>query len=342
LTIKGRYFIEDGQYDYTFQSLKKFPFNLKKSTTSYSSTNYIDWNNGGPYDATVNIEAVYTAKDVSFAPLVNSGLFTSGTIGAGARDDVNVLATLTGNLFRPKFDFKLDFPNDNSAYNSPDFQLAIQQIQQNQNELNKQVAYLIVFNSFAPYENISGANPFSEFTYNTISGLLFGKVNEQLNRILSKILPSNATFSFTGSLYNRDAFNQTSKGIFGLPNQSNINVGLALPLFNERANISLGGTFDVPLQDNYQTSLRLFPDVTLELLLNKSGSIKATFFYKQNLDFLTGTAPGSIVPRRYGTSISYGREFDNLGELFGKKKPKPLKVRDTLTTSTDSTATGSH
>jgi hypothetical protein len=338
LNIRGRYDIEEGLYNYTFQSLKKFPFKLRKE-----GDNYIVWD-GGAYDANVHLEAVYTAQDVSFAPLVTSGLL--GKSLTTQRDDVNVLATLTGNLFRPKFDFTLDFPNKNVAYNSPDFQLAIQQIQQNQNELNKQVAYLIVFNSFAPYENVSGANPFSEFTYNTISGLLFGKVNEQLNKILSRILPSNATFSFTGSLYNRDAFSQTSKGVFGLPNQSNINVGLALPLFNERAHITLGGTFDVPLQGgaDYQTTLRLFPDVSLELLLNKSGSIKATFFYKQNLDFLMGTAPQSIVPRRYGTSISYGREFDNLGELFGKKRPKPVRVQtDTIQKpSADSVGAGTH
>lgn len=314
LSIRGRYEITEGRYDYTFQSLKKFPFNLRKGN------NYIVWE-GDPYEAKVHLDAVYTAEDVSFAPLVSSGLITPSLIGAGSRADVNVLATLTGDLFRPDFAFKLDFPNNNPVYNTPDFQLAIQQIEKNQNELNKQVAYLIVFNSFAPYENIAGVNPFSELTYSTISGLLFGKVNEQLNRILSKILPTNATFSFTGSLYNRDAFSQTRQGMFGLPNQSNINVGLGLPLFNERARITLGGTFDVPLQDDIQTSLRLFPDVSLELLLNKTGSIKATFFYKQNVDFLTGTnTPGTgLVPRRYGTSISYGREFDNLRELFKRK-----------------------
>jgi hypothetical protein len=340
LTIRGRYNIEDGRYDYTFQSLKKFPFVLRKG-----GNNYITWE-GGAYDANVHLDAIYTAEDVSFAPLVNSGLFTQGTIGASARDDVNVLATLTGNLFRPNFDFKLEFPNDNNAYNDPRFQLAIQQIEKNQNELNKQVAYLIVFNSFAPYENISGTNPFSELTYNTISGLLFGKVNEQLNRILSKILPSNATFKFTGSLYNRDALNSTSKGIFGLPNQSNINASLALPLFNERAHITLGGTFDVPLQSqaDYQTTLRLLPDVSLDLMLNKTGSIKATFFYKQSVDFLTGvTSAGTgLVPKRYGTSISYGREFDNLGELFrknSKNKKASNNLPDTIPAKQDSTRT---
>ena len=341
LTIRGRYDIEEGRYNFTFQSLKKFPFNLKKG-----GNNYISWA-GDAYDATVHLDAIYTAQNVSFAPLVNSGLFEKGVVDAGARDDVNVLATLTGNLFRPNFDFKLEFPNTNNSYNRPEFQLAIQQIQKNQNELNKQVAYLIVFNSFAPYENLSGTNPFSELTYNTLSSLLFGKVNEQLNRILSKILPSNSTFSVTGSLYNREALstNSQSQGSF-MPNQSNINVGLALPLFNERAHINLGGTFDVPLQADYQTTLRLFPDVSLELLLNKTGSIRAIFFYKQSVDYMSATSsPGAgIAPKRYGASISYGREFDKIGELFGKKSPQPSKILvDTIQKpAVDTTTTGTH
>lgn len=325
LTIRGRYTIDEGNYQFNFQSLFNKPFILRKG-----GNNYIEWN-GDPYDARVHLDAVYTAKDVSFAPLVNSGLLTSNIVGAGVRDDVNVLATLTGNLFRPDFSFQLEFPNSNQVYNSPDFQLAIQQIEKNQNEMNKQVAYLIVFNSFAPYENLStaGISPFAgELTYNTISGLLFGKVNEQLNRILSKILPSNATFSLTGSLYNRNAFMQTNRGVFALPNQTNIGLSLGLPLFNERARITLGGTFDVPLYSDLQTTLRLLPDVSLELLLNKSGSIKATFFFRQNTDLLTGNTPNGVgLPKRYGASISYGREFDNLRELFGKK---PIKIiRDT-------------
>lgn len=344
LTIRGRYDIQEGRYNYTFQSLKKFPFDLKNS--KLGGNNYIIWD-GGAYDANVHLDAVYSAKDVSFAPLVNSGLFENGIVAAGARDDVNVMATLTGNLFRPNFDFKLEFPNTNTLYDDPRFQLAIQQIQKNQNELNKQVAYLIVFNSFAPYENLSGSNPFSELTYNTLSSLLFGKVQEQLNRILSKILPSNATFSFTGSLYNREAFGTASESRF-MPNQSNINVGLAVPLFNERANISVGGTFDVPLSASttadYQATMRLLPDVSLELLLNKTGSIRATFFYKQSLDFLSATpgATAGSVPKRYGASISYGREFNKIGELFGKKTTKPLKPKqDTIQKQTADSATTS-
>ena len=317
LYIQGRYIIDEGDYNFTFQSFLKKPFVLKKG-----GNNFIEWN-GDPYDATVHLEAIYTAEQVSFAPLAST-LFADRSYSA-VRDDVNVLATLTGNLFHPTFDFKLGFPSNNVIYSKPDFTFALQQIEKNPNELNKQVTYLIVFNSFAPFENTSatGFNPFGEFTYNTISGLLFGKVNEQLNRVLAKILRNNnATLNLTGSLYNRNVFDQNSKGVFRLPNQTNLGLSLGLPLFNERGHFTIGGTFDVPLQSSFDQSIRLFPDVTLELLVNKTGSLRATFFYRQNVDFLTGNTPTSIVPRRYGASIGYGKEFDSLSELFEGKKKK--------------------
>ena len=308
----------------------KRPFELRPG-----ANNFIQWD-GDPYEATVNLEAVYTAQDVSFAPLAGN-VFTREF--ASQRDDVNVVATLTGNLFSPSFSFDLEFPNSNPDYNTPDFQLALQQIENNQNELYKQVTYLIVFNSFAPFENTvntTGVNPFGEFTYNTLSGLLFGKINEQLNKILSGILQNNnATLLFTGSLYNSNVFDQNARGEFRLPNQSLVNLGIGLPLFKDRAHFTVGATLDVPLSSDFQQSIRLFPDVTLELLVNKSGSVKATFFYRRNIDFLTGNTVSPIIPRRYGASIGYGKDFNSLGELFRGKK---IQVADTLP-ATDTTGT---
>ena len=331
LTLQGRYNIDAGSYEFTFQSFLKKPFLLKEG-----GNNYIEWN-GDPYDATVHLEAIYTAEKVSFAPLAST-LFSNANY-SNLRDNVNVVATLAGNLFHPSFDFKLEFPSNNVIYTKPDFTFALQQIEKNPNELNKQVTYLIVFNSFAPFENTTatGFNPFGEFTYNTISGLLFGKVNEQLNRILSKILRNNnATLNFTGSLYNRNLVDPNSKNVFRLPDQSNVSLSLALPLFNDRAHFTIGATVDVPLQSDFQQTIRLFPDVTLELLVNKSGSVRASFFYRENMDFFVGNTQTGIIPRRYGASIGYGKEFDSLGDLFGKKKTRAKK--DSIPT-VDSTGT---
>lgn len=335
LSLIGRYNIEEGEYVFTFQSVLG-----KKFTVKPGSNNFIEWN-GDPYEATVHLDAIYTAKNVSFAPLANT-LFASTSGLQTARDDVNVQATLTGDLFKPDFAFRLDFPNNKPIYNTPDFQFAVQQMEKNQNELNKQVTYLIVFNTFAPFENTTdvagGFNPFGEFTYNTISGLLFGEVNKQLNKILSGILPNNNfTLNFTGSLYNRNLLDQNKD--FRLPTTGNLNINLGVPLFNDRVNVQFGGTLDVPLPGDIQQSVRIYPDITIEFLINKSGSLRANIFYRQNVDFMAGTTTTGVIPRRYGASFGYGKEFDNLSDLFGKKKRKALS--DSIRTAPKDT-TGTH
>jgi hypothetical protein len=331
LTLQGRYDIKEGDYLFTFQSVLGKKFKLNKNTN-----NYIAWD-GDPYEATIHIDAIYTAEDVSFAPLANSGFSDAlKTI----RDDVDVYVTMTGSLFHPDFKFDLGFPTSRPVYSSPDFQFAYQQMKKNENELNKQVTYLIVFNTFAPFENTpntGGINPWGEFTYNTISGLLFGKVNEQLNKILSGLLPNNnLTLNFTGSLYNRNLLNE-NKG-FQLPTSGNVNISLGVPLFNNRVNVQFGGTLDVPLAGDIQQTVRIYPDITIEFLINQTGTLRANIFYRQNIDFLTGTAPGSIVPRRYGASVGYGKEFDVLSDLFGGNKAGRTKKKDTASEAkTDST-----
>lgn len=313
LTLTGRYDIEGGEYVFTFQSVFG-----KKFTVKENGNNYIEWN-GDPYEATVHLDAIYTARNVSFAPLAGT-LFASTAGLQSTRDDVEVQTTLTGNLFKPDFRFKLNF-SDKPIYNTPEFQFALQQMESNQNELNKQVTYLIVLNSFAPFEsNVSGGiNPFGEFTYSTISGLLFGELNKQLNKILSGILPNNNfTLNFSGSLYNRNLIGQ-QRGL-QLPTTGNVNVNLGLPLFDDRVNIQFGGTLDVPLPGDIQQTVRIYPDITIEFLINKSGSLRANIFYRENIDFLTGNT--GVIPKRYGASIGYGKEFDGLKDLLKRKKPK--------------------
>jgi hypothetical protein len=143
-----------------------------------------------------------------------------------------------------------------------------------------------------------------------------------MNELLSKVLQqSKLTLNLTGSLYNRNLIEQ--KGLLNF-NQSDVNLSVGGPLFNGRMNFTVGGTFDVPIQGttDFQQTIRLFPDVTIEVLLNKSGSVRASFFYKENIDFLSiSTTAGGLQTRRYGASISYGKEFDSKKKGHGKLKP---------------------
>lgn len=327
LRLSGRFNIEEGDYNFTFQSVFNRPFKVRSGT---NSNNYIEWN-GDPYDANINLEATYTAEKVSFAPLASflTASEETANVLARLREDVNVVAKITGKLFTPQLTFRLEFPP--SIANNPAVSFAIEQLQRNANELTKQVTFLVVTNSFAPYEQGQSFQPaLYELAYNTISGVLFNEINRQLNQIFSRILRNNKfTLNLSGSLYNRNLLDPNARGI-RLFNQASSTLSVGAPLFNGRAILTLGGSFEVPLGENIQQTFQLLPDVQLEVLLNTTGTLRATIFYRRNVDLLyggTNNSSGSPQTQRYGASLSYNKEFDSFGELlFGKRKDKQPKV----------------
>jgi hypothetical protein len=316
LTLRGRLGIEEGSYLFTFQSFFKKPFEIRKG-----ATNYIEWN-GDPYDADIKFEAVYKSERVSFAPLASTLNLTADV--SNARSDVYVIAKLTDKLFKPSINFSLDFPPNSIATVNPELTLLIRQLQNNVNELNRQVTYLIVFNSFAPNElggSLSGAG----VNVSTISGILLSVLSDQINKLFSNLLRSDKyRINLNTSLYNRNLLASSSTA---LNLSSNVNFSIGRSFFDNRFIISTGLGMDAPLgqgaQSSVQQSILLLPDVTMEWLINPSGTIRASFFYRTNADFLTASTSASVVrSRRAGASLSYKREYDKLSDFFGGSKKK--------------------
>jgi len=342
LSLNGNIAIEDGSYLFTFQSFFKRPFQLRKE-----GSNYIRWN-GDPNKATIHFDAQYTAENVSFAPLAS---FISDQRVQTLRDNVYVIVTMSGELFKPSFSFKLELPPSSIATSDPILPYNLQQIENNPNELNKQVTYLIVFNSFAPVggPGNTGAtavatpsagltNAINELAYNTISSLLFNELNKQFSNILAQIFKDDKLkVNLSGSVYNRNLINNNSFNI----NTSDVNLTLSRALFNDRIVITAGSTLDIPFQNNqttYDQKLQFLPDVTTEWLINEKGTIRATFFYRQNLDFEPGST--SSTPnknKRLGAGLSYRREFNHLGELFHKRREKRKQNQNNTTIPTADT-----
>ena len=346
LTLNGNYDIEEGSYLFTFQSFFKRPFQLRKE-----GSNYIRWN-GDPNKATIHFDAQYTAEKVSFTPLAS--LFNDPRLQT-LRDDVYVIVTMSGELFKPNFNFQLEFPPSSIATSDPILPQNIQQIENTPNELNRQVTYLIVFNSFAPVTgpgsggSVTAAtssggipNAINELAYNTISSLLFNELNKQFSSILSQIFKDDKLkVILSGSVYNRNLFQSNVNNNFNI-NTGNINVTLSRAIFNGRLIITAGSTLDIPLQN--QTSLeqkfQFLPDVSTDWLINSTGTLRASFFYRQNLDFI-GSA-GANLPAtttktsRTGAGIAYRKEFNHLGDLFRKNKNKKNGAATPASTSTPS------
>lgn len=318
LTIRGRYDIDKGNYRFTFKSFFKKDFVLR------NGNNYIEWN-GDPYKAQIHFDAQYEADNVSFAPLAN----VIESSASKLRQDVYVITTLTGELFKPEFKFRIAFPPNTIASNNPSITFNIQQIEKNENEITRQVTYLIVFNSFAPVENTSSSfgSTINELTFSAISslsGMFFNVINRKLNSELSKILKTDKiSINFSGSLYNRDPFDQTNKNFF---NQSELGINIPVSLFKDRFVITFASTLDVPLssQSSIQQNIQILPDVTAEWLINPSGTLRASFFYRSNIDYLTTTPTGAARDQRVGASIGRRSEGNTIWEaIFGKRNKKP-------------------
>ncbi len=322
LYLNGRFDILEGSYLFTFQSFFKKPFEIRKN-----AENYIEWN-GDPFDANIKFEASYRAERVSFDQLATT-LKKVSTGASSARGDVYVIAKLTNKLFSPDIKFSLDFPSTSVAVTDPELALIFKQIQNNPNEVNRQATYLIVFNSFAPSELGGDLNGKSGLlNINTISGIILNVLNDQLNKILGNLF-KNEKYNFTlnTSLYTRSLVDQNSNTALNLG--SNVNFSVGRSFFDNRFIISAGGGFDAPLQQQTtQQGIQFLKDVTLEWLINPSGSIRVSFFYKENADYLTtisSTGPGKA--KRIGGNLSYRKDFDRLGDIFRKKQKPPPPVK---------------
>lgn len=311
LSLRGRFNIEEGKYLFTFQSFFKKPFEIRKGTD-----NYIEWS-GDPYDANVKFEALYRAERVSFAPLANTLNLTSNV--SNARSDVNVVAQLTDKLFKPSLGFYLEFPPNSIVNSNPELGLLLRQLQQNSNELNRQVTYLIVFNSFAP-NDLGGSLAGAGVDVSTISGMLLSVLSDQINKLFSTLLKSDKyQINLNTSLYNRNllAAQNTALNL-----GSNVNFSIGRSFLNNRFIISTGLGMDAPLgtatSSGIQQSILLLPDVTMEWLINPSGTIRASFFYRTNADYLTASSTATAIrSRRAGVSLSLKKESDR---LFGSKR----------------------
>ena len=235
-----------------------------------------------------------------------------------------MVAKLTDKLFRPQINFSLEFPPSSVAIDDPALAFSLQQLQKNVNEMNKQATYLVVFGIFAPIEN-SGSFSIQEIATNSLSGIFFNVINEQVRKIVSNIFKTEKlNFNFNSSVYNRNVIDAGSRFSLG----SNVNASIGSSLFEDKVIISLGGSVEGLLQSGtIQQNVQLLPNATIEILLNKSGTFRANLFYRQNIDYLTTSSSGAGRTNRAGLGFSYRKEADTIWELIFKKKKKVQAVQ---------------
>ncbi|HVU56313.1 MAG TPA: translocation/assembly module TamB domain-containing protein, partial [Puia sp.] len=355
LKINGRYEIDRGFYNFTFQSFIHKPFVLKEGVG-----NYIQWT-GNPYDATIGIAAEYTAKNVRFSDLglsgSNFGINSQNVIRY--RGDIIVSADLTRQLVSPKIDFQIDLPPNSPLKNDPQALFLLQKITSDANELNKQVSCLVVLNTFVPLSSSTTAfdagGALTGVVYNSISSVLSNYFSRWGMNLLKRIFKDNSLrVNFNTSFYNGTATvdNVDPSAQSRLtPDRTNLNLSVAKSFMQEKLTLTIGSAFDIGMgaQQVQAASFQFLPDITAEYKVTTDGRVVLSFFYRDSYNYLSG----NHTQNSSGASISYRRDFDRIDELFKKKKktPRPKKeddkkasdaTGDSSTTAKDTTPGGSN
>jgi hypothetical protein len=325
LTMSGRYEIDRGYYNFNFQNWKR------KFQLLPEAGNSISWN-GDPYQANLNIDAVYEAENVRFSDLISGNEAQFGQVSDNVkkyRGKVQVVAKITERLSAPQIAFEIRLPDNSPVRNEPGVLTLLQLIERDDNELNKQVSFLILFNSFGPLNTGRNTNAgnvantaFEGLVVNSISGALSSVLTREVSNVLQNIFRDKSIkVNINASLYNGTnlltAGQSANYNNQVLPDRTNLNFSISKNFFNERLTFVVGSALDFGLNSQQsQAAFQFLPDVTAEYKLTPEGKFLLTFFYRNNYSYITN---GPLS--RSGGSISYRREFDKLNELFGKKKP---------------------
>ena len=345
LTLNGRYEIDKGSYNFTFQTFIHKPFVLKEGVGSY-----IQWS-GNPYDARINIQAVYTAQNVQFSDLgisPASGLGITSHNVLQYRGDILVTATLKNQLMSPDITFQIELPDNSPLKNDQDALALLQKIQSDPNELNKQVSCLVVLNSFVPLSNSStvfdvnqvGAN----VVLNSISGIVSNTFRNLVSSRLQRVFKDKSLqVNFMPTVYNGANFLSSEAQTGVTYDRTNLNFSIGKELLNQRLTLNVGSALDFGMSTAQEqvAAFEFLPDINATYKITADGRVSLTLFYRDSYNYLSSAANHTL--NSSGTSLSYRRDFDRIDELFKKKKkkktPKPTPPpKDAVTPKEENTA----
>jgi hypothetical protein len=295
LSIRGRYDITSGEYKFNFQTFLQKYFNILNGSS-------ITWN-GDPYLAQINIDAEYLAKKVDLSNLSSS---------AKQKENVTIIAHLTGVLNKPIIKFEFRLPASSEISKDLFVSNKLEALKNDETEMNKQVASILIFNSFISADQnqgfITGGNTIGIAT-STIGGIVSGWLtnlfNKELLRATSGVVSTYIDFSSSLDLQSRAALLQ-----------ANVSAGLKLVLSSQLV-VLVGGTLDYNNPYAQLNKKGLFtPDINIEWSLNRDGSLKVIGFNRTSVDLTQGQR------NRSGVKLSYRKDFDNVSDILAPNREK--------------------
>lgn len=299
MSLTGRYELQEGSYLVSLQDLVKKRFIIEKGST-------ISWN-GDPMDADVDMRAVYTVRTspIDLVASQLSGLGDAERNKYKERIPFEVVLKLKGQLLKPDIAFEIQLPPESRGAMGGAVYAKINQLNEDESELNKQVFALLVLNRFIQEDPLASENG---------SGAA-GIARQSVGRFLSQQLNQWSSRYINGVELNFDV--QSYEDYSSGQGEGRTEVGIGLKKqFNDRFSVQVGGSADLEGERTKQNNLSdLTGDIMIEYKLTEDGRYRLRGFRQNEYE---GIIEGQLTET--GAGIIYTKDFDRWRDLFTKPK----------------------
>ncbi|WP_278900876.1 translocation/assembly module TamB domain-containing protein [Leyella stercorea] len=288
--LYGNYYVDHGTYKLTIQNIIKKDFEfLSGGSIAFG---------GDPYNATLDLSALYVVNSVSLADLNIGNSFSNNNVR------VNCLMNITGTPESPKVSFNLDMPTL-----SNDAKQMVHSLLNAEEETNQQVLYLLAVGRFyAQNDNNNGAST-QQFSQTSLAmqSFLSGTISQQINTLLSSVINNN-NWNFGANI---------STGTDGFYNAEYEGI-LSGKLLNNR--LLLNGQFGY--RDNPNTTNNFIGDFDMKYLLFPNGNLAINVYNKTNDRYFTRNSLNT-----QGLGLVMKTDFNRISDLFFWKRNKKAKEK---------------
>ena len=287
--IFGKYEVDHGIYKMTIQNLIKKDFQFQPGGTIAFG--------GDPYDAPLDLKAVYTVNGVSLSDLNIGRNFTSNNVR------VNCLMNIKGTANAPSVEFDMEMPSL-----STDAQQMVHSLINSEEELNQQVIYLLTIGRFYSQNNTQMNEGSQSQTSLAMQSLLSGTISQQINNVLSSFI-NNSNWNFGANI---------STGDEGWNNAEYEGI-LSGRLLNNR--LLINGQFGY--RDNANATTSFIGDFDVRYLLYPSGNLAVRVYNQTNDRYFTKNSLNT-----QGLGLIMKKDFNGWRDLIGRKSKQPQTKQD--------------
>ncbi len=296
INLTGMYELSRGHYELSLYSLVNRRFEIQEGSS-------VTWA-GDPLDATMDITAIYRIKTSAIALM-------TATASGGSRENMMqyrqelpflVYLHINGELLSPLISFDLDMPEAQQGAIGGTVYSQVQQLNNREGELNRQVFSLLVLNRFFPSGDNAGGGGTTAMARSSVSQLLSGQLNSLTDNVLG-----GSGLELDMDL---DSFQDYQSGSPQARTQLNVNASKRF--LDNRLVVQVGSQIDIEgSSQNKGAENALLGNVSIEYLLTENGRYRLRGFRKNQFESFID---GQLVVT--GISVIFNREFNRFYELW--------------------------